>query len=597
MTNRFLLEGLRDKAAFNALQALAMGCMVALNIFLFVPLTIYLGNVTEFNSPLAGIFANFVLPFVVLVLIMALVGFILPSRMLQRCLAMQAVLCLLLWIQGNLLVWDYSALDGKAIDWNKAMWRAWVDTPIWLVLLGAALLFTKRMARPLIVAAMAITALQIGSAAIAILQNSAAVFGNGTEQDRSNSSDNIFRFSTRRNVLHIVMDGFQSDMFDEIINEGEPGKRFRDALGGFVLFRDNMGAFPYTHMSVPALLSGQIYKNQETRNEFFARTLDRNTILRAAMKSGFEVDVAAGPALSFYKRSGYTNAYAISSHEHVSASDYTFSQSVRLLDITLFRLVPHLMKKRVYNDQLWLLQPLFSNNGYEHLDFFAHNAFLRQLSTRMAVDRNKPVYKMFHLMLSHQPFVADEQCGYAGEPHNTTRYWVKVQDRCSLKRVMQGLDQMKALGIYDDATIILMGDHGSWIPPRGLTGDMHADSGFSPALPFPITVAMAEPVMAIKPPGATGPLRVSMAPTWIGDVPQTIAGLLDLEVTFGGQSMFDLSEFATRERRHYSYAYDRSEMVADYLASIHEFIVTGHVADGWAWRKGATFPAPAGAGK
>ncbi len=594
MTNQLLLERLRDKAPFHALQALAMGCMFALNIFLFVPVTIYLGNVAEFNSPLAGILANFVLPFVVLVLIMALVGFILPSRFLQRCLAIQAAMCLLFWMQGNLLVWDYGALNGQAIDWNKANWRALVDTPIWLVVLGAALFFTKRMAKPLIIAAMATTALQIGGATIAILQNSAAVFGNGTKQGQSNSSENIFRFSTRQNVLHIVMDGFQSDMFDEIINEGEPGKRLRDALSGFVLFRDNMGAFPYTHMSVPALLTGQIYKNQETRNEFFARTLERNTILRAAMKSGFEVDVAAGPALQLYKRGGYTNAYAISSHEHVSASDYTFSESVRLLDITLFRLVPHLMKKCVYNDQLWLLQPLFSNNGYEHLDFFAHTAFLRRLSTRMTVDRNKPVYKMFHLMLSHLPFVADEQCGYAGGPHDTTRYWVKVQDRCSLKEVIQVLDQMKALGIYDDATIILMGDHGSWIPPQGLTGDLHAGRRFSPALPFPTTVAMAEPVMAIKPSGATGPLRVSMAPTWIGDVPQTIAGLLDLEATFGGQSMFDLDEFATRERRHYSYAYARSEMDADYLTSIYEFIVTGHVADGSAWRKGATFPAPAG---
>lgn len=581
-----------SSAGFKLLLTLATACLVAANLFIFAPLTIYLGNVEEFNAPLTGMLSNYIPPFVVFVLAMALIGFILPALILRRLLSVLAALSLLLWLQGNLLVWDYGVLDGKAIDWTHDAWRGWVDATIWVALLAVALVFASRVAKPLFVAAVVMAVVQIAGATISIAQQPGAVLTASNGQSQDNLSDMVFRFSTSRNVLHIVMDGFQSDIFEEIINEGEPGKRMRDALDGFVFFKENMGAFPYTHMSVPALLTGQTYRNQITRKEFFEQTLDRKTILRSALEAGFEVDVAAGSSLSTYKRSGYTNAYAISSHEHILPKDYAFSDSARLLDVTLFRLAPHFTKRYVYNDQLWFLQRLFSNKIFAHLEFFSHNAFLQRMRARMTVDRATPVYKMFHLMLSHTPFVANEECGYAGGTLQVNRHWVKVQERCSFAEIIRLLGKLKSLGIYSETTIILMGDHGAWIPPNGLTGEDHLGRDFAVVRPHPITVAMAMPVMLIKPPGSTGPMRVSMAPSWIGDVPQTISSLLGLKTTFTGQSMLDLDEFAARERRHYSYAYARSEWDAAYLAPIYEYIVTGRVLDGSAWRRGTTFLPP-----
>ncbi len=42
----------------------------------------------------------------------------------------------------------------------------------------------------------------------------------------------IQRFSSRKNVLHIILDGYQSDVFEEIVNDGEDGARFTSALEG-----------------------------------------------------------------------------------------------------------------------------------------------------------------------------------------------------------------------------------------------------------------------------------------------------------------------------------------------------------------------------
>ncbi|NIO41951.1 MAG: hypothetical protein GTO41_18350, partial [Burkholderiales bacterium] len=69
------------------------------------------------------------------------------------------------------------------------------------------------------------------------------------------------RFSTEQNVVHIVMDGFQSDIFSEIIEDPE-NSDLKKQLQGFTVFRDNLGAFPYTQVSIPAYLSSKLYRNE-----------------------------------------------------------------------------------------------------------------------------------------------------------------------------------------------------------------------------------------------------------------------------------------------------------------------------------------------
>ena len=39
---------------------------------------------------------------------------------------------ILLWAQGNLMVWEYGLLDGRSIDWTKDTWRGWLDFSIWV---------------------------------------------------------------------------------------------------------------------------------------------------------------------------------------------------------------------------------------------------------------------------------------------------------------------------------------------------------------------------------------------------------------------------------------------------------------------------------
>lgn len=576
---------MRDSRQMQAAKSIAMGFILAANIFIFIPLTLYMGNVGEFTVPFSSILDVYLRPIIYLVVLLAVIGTLLEAERFPGYLSVLAVISILLWIQGNLLVWEYGLLDGRSIDWDKGAWRGWVDLGIWCALLLFVLFSGNRVAKLFTHAAVVVFCLQMCVALLFAFQNVQAFSEKSMTFARKNVVDDIYRFSSRKNVLHILADGFQSDIFEEIVN-GEDGEALSRALSGFVFFKENMGVFQYTHMSVPAILSGRVYRNDIPQKEFLDEAIGGKTILNEAYRAGYEVDLAVPPSLErMYTKSHYTNLYLVPINLHVTKSEYKVRDAIKLFDLALFRVVPHFLKKYVYNDQLWFTQTLLSDKKSGQ-QFFSHTAFLRHIHENMSVDRYAPVYKYLHLMLSHNPMVTTEHCVYAGVLPSI-RDNIKNQARCGLIEVSHLLEKMKELGIYDDATIVLQGDHGTWVTPMDLEGKSGEDK--NDFIVPPAYVGEALPLMAIKLPHASGSLKTSLAFSSITDTAATIASVMGLDAAFEGRSIFDLPSGKTRERRHYLYDYERSEWEADYLDSIQEYVVNGSAYDSAAWRIGDKF--------
>lgn len=558
------------------------------HFFLFAPTTLYIGNADEFSLSLGNILSHFMRPAVFCGAALMLVGAVLPSESRIRYCVLLASLSILFWIQSNLLTWDYGALDGRSIDWTQDRWRGWVDLGIWVSVIAATLWFSERLLKPVIATSVTIFGLQLILIAFTVATN----WSNHFTRPEHRTSDALvenYRFSSKMNVVHLIIDGFQSDVFNEIINEGDEGRGFLSRLDGFVFFQEHLGVFPYTHMTIPAMLTGEIYRNHVSIETFRDETLGGKTFLNAAYDAGYEVDIASPlPMYHWYTRGKYTNAYNMSTKRHLAGSERDLSDVVKLLDLTLFRSAPHLLKRLVYNGQKWLLQPIFYSSNPTNLHFFfAHNEYLKNLEVQMSVTRSAPVYKLIHVMLSHTPFVAGENCTYAGKVLPVARVTVKNQARCGLRSAIRMLERMKELGIYDDALIILMGDHGAWVPPAGLQPHTLPDGRRKTV--DPIVAAMALPLLAIKRPGASGELQVSEVPSSLVDTAATIASVLDFDVTFPGRSVFDLRPGQPRLRQYHYYRYSRSELRADYLKPVQEFVIDGRVLESSAWSTGSLF--------
>ena len=188
-------------------------------------MTIYVGNVNEFSASFIAI-ANPYLPFIVLSgAICGLVAMFLKNKSRHKFLALVASLGLLCWLQGYITVWNYGHLDGRTIDWTVNAWQGWLDATMWVGLIMLALLMAKRIGTGLTGLGIAVFLMQLIVAGSTLIARSELIHTDNDSAATASTLEQIYRFSSNKNVLHILADGFQSDIFEELLADGEEGRR------------------------------------------------------------------------------------------------------------------------------------------------------------------------------------------------------------------------------------------------------------------------------------------------------------------------------------------------------------------------------------
>ena len=571
-----------NRIAETALGA-GLGLIAVAYLVILAPATLYIGNLGEFSVPLSSILTRYLPVLFFAMGASAVPMLLLPSRARQKYLVLLALLGLLFWIQGNLLVWRYGVLDGSAIDWTKGEWRGWLDSAVWCVCLVGGLAVSRHIAMAIVRFAIVIFVVQSLLTAYELMKHNEDLQEKYLTSGKLGNAESIYKFSSHTNVLHILADGFQSDIFEELVTERANDPRVNELFSGFTFFREHVGTFPYTHMSMPAILSGKVYLNHIPIKQHMREAVGGKTILRAARDAGYEVDIVTpgGSLRTMYQLSAHNNFYVIPPMLHLAQDEMPTYEAALLLDLSLFRLSPHFLKPLVYNDQRWFVQSLLAGRDYAGLQFFQHIAFIRNLRDNMTVERDAPVYKFLHLALSHNPMVTNKECRYAGKVLETVRETVKFQSGCALDEILRLFEKMRALGIYDDALIVLMADHGAWVPPLRLGAVRRPDGKVETVDPF--LTALAMPLLAIKRPGEKHTLRISDAQSWVPDTSRTIAESLRIETPFDGRNVYELDAEEGRDRYFYFYDYSADDWKNDYLSAITEVKIAGLVRDINAW--------------
>ena len=570
----------------KAIVPIMAGALVA-NIFVFVPFTIFLGNTGEFTSSIWSIIRLLTIPGFSLLIVLISIGWLFPAKLKDRYTVLLASLGLLVWFQSNVLLWDYGILDGRSIDWAIDTWRGWIDSVIWLVVLVISNIFYLQVRKNLTLCVLVLFFIQtvhigyIGVVKFDLLRGTARI----SAQDES--LNNIYKFSSEQNVVHLMLDGFQADVFSDLIKQDA---QYKSSLTGFTFFEDTLGTFPYTRFAVPAFLAGKIYNNKTPKDEFVTAALKGNSILNAAHASGYEVDIVGEEYwVPFYTKGNHTNNYTIPNNQHMTEADFLLDNAATLLDLTLFRIAPHFVKEHIYNKQKWLVSPFLVDKEFLQFHYFSHTSLVESLTDNMSIGREKPTYKYIHIMNTHTPMVVTSQCVYAGGVLPNIRSTLTDQSKCTLNTIMSLLEKMKSLGIYDDALIVLHADHGGWVHPHKFKRH-RASNGM---IIEPWMASLSSPLLAVKPPQASGDLVVSDKRATMADLPDTISSILELEADFGRISLIGSDVDPNRKRRFYFYAWQRDAWETDYTGPIQEFIIDGSQHE-QAWIPGRVFDPPVG---
>lgn len=556
-------------------------------LVLWIPLigggvSLYAGNAGEFDIGLLTIFARYA-PWAALGLVALVVpGLLLPERHASRMAALLLGLAVVLWIQGNVLVRDYGVIGLGELEWARHERAGRLDALLWLALPALAIAFHRRLVEHARTAAATLLALQLAQIGVATAPDP----GIWTKR-LPGPPPQVFDFSARRNVVHLILDGLQSTAFRALI-EADPARAA--AFDGFTFFEEATSPFPTTEMSLPAIFSGRLYDNRIPMRRFHQSVHAGPTIQRLLSENGYEVDLVK--SVGFAHLGPHTHHYQLPLAYGVSRREHETANAVLMLQLTALRFAPHQAKRAVHEgrygfDAALVALQLRPRWVAAHA---AHRAFLQDLIARASATRSAPVYKFVHLTTTHWPPTLDAECREVTRRLPYTWANVRIQAACGLDQASALLAELRRLGVYDDALIIVQADHGFYHmrgsadhlevanPGARLGGEVFVDDEHFAQIASP-----AAALLAIKPPGATGPLRRSRAQVELRDIPATLASLLELPAPFPGESVFGVPEHLTR-LRSYQY-YDRVPGPDDdFFERVDAFVIEGSVFDKAAWR-------------
>lgn len=463
----------------------------ALNLCLFVPLTLLLGNPEEFDSPVLSLLSWLGLAGLGLAVVFALPGLAWRSRSRARAIhaSVLFVFGLLLWLQGAFLMHDYGALDGRGIEWTAFGVLHTLDLLLWVGMLVLAVVLARLIAKLAVFGSVVFIALQAAPLAADLnhlLDEPQPTISNAPPPE-------LFEYSVERNIVHIVLDNFQTDVFLSLVDELDLEASFE----GFTLYRENVAAAPHTSLAVPTLFTGEVFDGSEALDEFYKRAQSEG--FHVALKdAGFVVNLV--PLLSM-REAPATHYYEVPSSYAGSKEAQLARELAQLFDVSMFRQAPHGMRRWIHNGDNWRWSQIVYDPSSGRA--FREREFLSDYIDAIEPGIDQPAYHYVHLWPPHPPFSTLPSGRPAGKVLPNTLRNYRDEARPMVRRLAHLIEKLQSLGLYDDAFIIIQSDHGGGFEPEHMPRRLMG-------------------LMAIKPPGARGPLEISDVQTSVTDVAATV---------------------------------------------------------------------------
>ena len=546
-------------------------------VFFFLPLHIFLNNITEFSVSFAQLCFLFLLASSGLIAVLYFAAGKLHS---QIFLASVTFLSVVAFIESRILfgLARHRPFDGTLIDWEALSTLSYIEIA---TILGLAVLigvFRRRQDLFYSISLFILLFHGIGFLHATISKFDAIRQSARVLQDLSPYFGDFYRLSRERNVIHIVPDNTPGALMYEIL--ASDFDRYSEVFDGFTLFTRAAGRYPRTFASISFFMTG---RGPDPGTDFVPSLPFTRKYIRTTLN---EHSVVNTLALHDFKTFAYqwNGSYCAGRYTACTAGDVFRGQTVSsgkatnmgrvgldLLDIALFQVTPVLIRRYIHNDERWFLSQLVTTTR-------TYSAIFDLFLENMTTDERSGSYNYFHVAGGHSPILFDENCAYVGT-QNENYENIRAQVTCTLLQLERLVQKLKQLGIYDETMIIMHGDHGNpWLTP--------SLNSVGEAVILPRVSGGANPAILVKPPKIQGPLRFSRAPVSIGDVPATINDAFGLDGQFPGIPMVSLNETSERERVFLWYEIEPGgifEAVLEALPKVVRYRIRGDLFSREAW--------------
>lgn len=402
-----------------------------------------------------------------------------------------------------------------------------------------------------------LTAVQL-VAFVSLLFTSSAAVG---EKGHRFTKQGEFELSKGTNAVVFLMDAADGTMVHQMM---EAYPEMNEQLSGWVWYPNAVSEYSRTYPGLTYLLTGERTYPDHPQNECVDTAFDQSDFLRTMHDAGTDITV--------YTMDGsYISTNADGIIRNIRKNENLFSDlnlpglEKGLARISLFKCLPYAFKNMVSYDVAVLNQTTFKDRDYTWKDPYVFNDFYEK-DVFKTTDRYQKAFRFYHLWSAH---------GFSEWDENLKI--IKIQDEVdpylrlkgSFKLLEAYCDEMKKAGVYDDALIIAVADHGV---SRGDDEKLIQDKA-------------ACPLLMVKYPRSkeTGKIEISRAPVCHEDLFATITDALGVQRTKAGsgRSIQEIAEEESRERLYYYLALGKeSEVVL-----LREYAIQGDAEDINNWKE------------
>lgn len=420
-----------------------------------------------------------------------------------------------LYVQGNFLAGSLPALDGSEIDWADYRSQTAVSVLLWCIVALAVLLVIKRIHIKKfchIVQNVSICVTLI--LGISLVSICFMTKGYEKKEDVIVTTKDEFEMSKDENVIILLMDTVDAGIFDEVIQDNP---EYKEVFEDFTYFDNTLGGYPFTTRSIPLILSGEWYENEEPFQDYLNKVYQGAQLFSELEDKGYKMGVYESivPPRMFEDAQRFENVLTCGSRV-TSYVDFAKIQ----LRLTGFKYAPFGLKRfcTLSLGEFDSVRKVLSE--HEGFNWTTFNFYQSVLNTGFTYTDEK-CFKFIHIEGAHVPFQYDKDVNYITED---ATYEQNVE--ACITTADAYLQKLKNNGVYDNSVIIIIADHG---------------------YNFSEVFGRQDPILMIKGRGEKHNMQTSSAPISFDDLQAAYMRLID-----GKESteVFDWNEGDSRNRRY-----------------------------------------------
>jgi len=350
--------------------------------------------------------------------------------------------------------------------------------------------------------------------------------------------------SVHGNVYHFVLDELQTDAAIAALATRNTGNEYT----GFRLYENNIANYIWTNASMPSYLTGALYREGDFKA--WQEAFKKHGLFTRMYEGGYAVNLYAVYEhwCASYMQFCESLDQIYESRTGLVASDY-----ITFIQIWFARILPNAITNIALEQGKQVGSFVYSTMVDTEVDIpktipkgKAPYSSVLMFGEMLAAEKSRAAtgeYVYAHAILPHGPYVMNESCEYDANLWRSAggKKAYFEQASCGLARISEFLAELKRLGRYDDATIVVHADTGHG--HQGFVGmdeagniigkdsvglpPMELDKQFLRSETWYLARSMA--LLMIKAPGSGGALEIVDRKTQLIDVYPTIVEMAGLE--------------------------------------------------------------------